>query len=587
MQLRIEQVRVLEPTTESASVTSPVTEPRSKGPSVSERRTASARRTAARTIALASSGVLLALALPATAATAAPGTACDVRDNNTYAKLLECVTLEGVREHQAAFQAISDESTDPVYPKSRAAGTDGYADSVAYVKGLLEDAGYTVTLDPVQFRFSFPPLLRQTAPVQGDYQTLAFSGSGSGRVEGGVIPVDLSIADPAASTSGCEAGDFAALDFSGPNDIALLQRGTCTFGLKAVNAQAAGAEAVVIMNQGNGADRSGPYTGNGATLDLGGTQPAVYTIPSISSSFADGQKLTAAGSRAIVDSRFETRTDYNVIAEKTGANDANVVMAGAHLDSVPAGPGINDNGSGSAALLETALLMAKSDHQNTIRFGWWAAEELGLLGSRDYVAGLSAAERDRIALYMNYDMVGSSNGYLGVYDADTSTFPAPAGVPIPDGSEAIEDLYESYYTSVGQPYDDSEYSGRSDYQAFIQNGIPSGGLFTGAEVRKTPLQAETWGGTADASFDPCYHQACDTYANNNDKFLEVNSDLIAFAMLTFAQSTESVNGVPGAPVDGKAFPLPAPAGEEGTFKTNAGGGGLAHDHDHDHVGEPS
>jgi Zn-dependent M28 family amino/carboxypeptidase len=535
----------------------------------------STARTPVKAAIAATGSLLMALSLP-TAAVAAPSALCDVRDNNTYSKLLECMTLAGVREHQEAFQRIATGSDDEVYPGTRAAGTDGYADSVAYVRGLLEDAGYEVTLDPVPFRFSFPPLLQQLTPVQGTYTTLAFSGSGSGRVTGPVIPVDLNLGDVNNSTSGCEAADFAGLDFSGPGDIALIRRGTCTFGLKAVNAQAAGAEAVVIMNQGNTPDRSGPYTGNGSTLDLGGTQPAVYSIPSISSSFADGVALSQPGSTAIVDSRFETRTDYNVIAEKVGENVDNVVMAGAHLDSVTSGPGINDNGSGSAALLETALLMANSDHQNTIRFGWWAAEELGLVGSRDYVTGLSAAEKDRIALYMNYDMIGSPNGYLGVYDADTSTFPAPAGVPIPPGSAAIEDLYESYYTKVGQPYDDSEYSGRSDYQAFIQTGIPSGGLFTGAEVPKTALQAATWGGTAGASFDPCYHQACDTYANNSNTFLEVNSDLVAFAMLTFAQSTESVNGVPGAPVEGKPFPLPAPAGEEGTFRTGAGGGGLDH-----------
>jgi Zn-dependent M28 family amino/carboxypeptidase len=121
---------------------------------------------------------------------------------------------------------------------------------------------------------------------------------------------------------------------------------------------------------------------------------------------------------------------------------------------------------------------------------------------------------------------------------------------------------------VGEPYDDTQFSGRSDYQAFILNGIPSGGLFTGAEVLKTPGQAAIWGGTAGQQFDPCYHLACDTFANNNDHALTVNSDLIAFAMLTFAFSTESVNGVAGKPVPGgSSVKLPAPAGPEGTFPT--------------------
>ncbi len=155
-------------------------------------------------------------------------------------------------------------------------------------------------------------------------------------------------------------------------------------------------------------------------------------------------------------------------------------MAGAHLDSVIEGPGIQDNGSGSAALLETALLMANLNPENTLRFAWWAAEEQGLVGSADYVAGLSPAELDRIALYMNYDMIGSPNYFFGVYDADESTFEAP--VAVPPGSTAIEDVYESYYTLIGEPYDDTEFSGRSDYEAFILAGIPSGGLFTGAEV---------------------------------------------------------------------------------------------------------
>jgi Zn-dependent M28 family amino/carboxypeptidase len=529
-----------------------------------------------RAAAVAAGGLVVALGLPATAGAAPSNTACETRVNDTYDKLLECVTLEGVREHQAALQQIADESEDPVYPGSRAAGTEGYQAGVDYVAGLLEDAGYDVSFPSVDFPFEFPAELRQLAPEPAaDYVTDTFRGSGSGTVEGPVVPVDLAVEDPAASTSGCEAADFAGLDFSGAQDIALLQRGTCTFGLKAENADKAGAEAVVIMNQGNGADRSGPYTGDGTVRNPDGTGTVEYDIPSVSAPFADGVALSRSGSTAFVRViEPENRTDVSVIAEKVGENPDNVVMAGAHLDSVEVGPGINDNGSGSAALLETALMMADVETPNTIRFAWWGAEELGLLGSSAYVAGLPEAERTRIALYMNYDMVGSPNGFLGVYDSDESTFTAP--VEVPKGSTAIEDVYESFYTSVGRPYDDSEFSGRSDYQAFIASGIPAGGLFTGAEVLKTEQQAGIWGGTAGEAFDQCYHQACDTFENTDVGLLEVNSDLIAYSMLHFAFSTEAVNGVPGESVPGQ--PLPAPAGPEGTFAQ--GGGGLAHDHDH-------
>ena len=162
-------------------------------------------------------------------------------------------------------------------------------------------------------------------------------------------------------------------------------------------------------------------------------------------------------------------------------------------------------------------------------------------------------------------MVGSPNYIFMVYDADKSTFPAPAGVPIPAGSVAIEDLYESYYTAIGEPYDDTEFSGRSDYEAFILAGIPSSGLFTGAEEVKTEEQQAIWGGQADEQFDPCYHLACDTLANLDLHAFEVNADLIAYAMLTFAYSTETVNGVEGKRVPGKPTAPTAPAGPEGTF----------------------
>ena len=515
--------------------------------------------------------VLLATALvPGRAADAKPGNACERRTNNTYAKLLDCVTVEGVREHQAAFQAIADANDDPFYPGTRAAGTEGYAGSVDYVAGLLESAGYTVTLDPVEFEFNFPAILRQTAPVVGDYETGVFTGSGSGTVEGNVIPVDINLVPPRASTSGCEPADFAGIDWSGDADIALIQRGSCNFGTKAQNAQFAGAEAVIIFNQGNTPEREALIVADASSLDDGTV--VSHDIPVVGASFADGEALAAPGSTAFIEVvPPEVRTDVNVIAELPGNNDDNVVMAGAHLDSVIEGPGINDNGSGSAALLETALMMAKLKPENTLRFGWWAAEELGLLGSTDYVEGLSVAERDRIALYMNYDMVGSPNYIQMAYDADESTFPAP--VPIPPGSTAIEDLYESYYTSVGEPYDDAEFSGRSDYEAFIANNIPAGGLFTGAEEVKTAEQQAIWGGEVDEQFDPCYHAACDTFDNVDLHALEVNSDLIAFAQLTYAYSTETVNGVPGKRVPGPPANLPAPAGAEGTFAGEGGGHG--------------
>ncbi|HEX6328414.1 MAG TPA: M28 family metallopeptidase [Jiangellaceae bacterium] len=498
------------------------------------------------------------------------GDGCDNRTNNTYQKLLECMTLDGVLEHMEEFQKIADNNDDPFYPGTRAAGTEGYQDSVDYVVGLLEEAGYDVTLDEFEFQFVFPALLQQLTPVSAEYETGAFTGTGAGDVTGNVIPVDLALDPPRDSTSGCEAADFTGLDFSGPADIALIQRGACNFSVKAINAEAAGAEAVIIFNQGNDPTREGLIVGT-----LGGIN--VVGIPVVGASFADGVALSQPGSTArvrVIES--ETRTDVNVIAELPGVNDDNVVMAGAHLDSVGAGPGINDNGSGSAAILETALQMAKQTPQNTIRFAWWGAEEHGLIGSTAYVNELSPDELDRIALYMNYDMVASPNYIFMVYDADQSTFDAP--VPVPPGSEAIEDVYETYYTWVGEPYEDAEFSGRSDYQAFILNGVPAAGLFTGAEVVKTPEQEAIWGGTAGAQFDPCYHQACDTIDNLDHHALEVNSDLIAFAMLTFAYSTETVNDVPGRMVPGSpSLNLPEPAGPEGTFGSSDGG----HEHDHD------
>jgi Zn-dependent M28 family amino/carboxypeptidase len=487
--------------------------------------------------------------------------ACDRRNNNTYQKILECIRLDQVRAHQAALQEIADDNGG-----TRFSGTAGYDESVDYVAEKLEAAGYDVVVQPFDYtayRVLGPAALQQVAPGTVTYVEDVDFGiieqSDPGDVTANVTAVDLQLGLGNTSTSGCEAADFAGFP---AGNIALLQRGVCTFELKAENAAAAGAIGIVIMNQGNTAD-PGRQGIPAVTLTANNTSG----IPVLGTTYTLGATLAGTPGlrmRVFANTEREVLPTFNVLAEKTGVNDDNVVMAGAHLDSVLEGPGINDNGSGSAALLEAAEQLANIKPQNTMRFAWWGAEESGLVGSTNYVNGLSDEEFERIALYLNFDMVGSPNYIFMTQDADQSSFVAP--VAVPDGSVAIEDLFESFYTLQDEPYDDSAFDGRSDYQAFIVNGIPAGGLFTGAEVPKTAEQAGIWGGTVGAQFDPCYHAACDTFANNNDHALSVNSDAIGFAMLTYAYSTQTVNGVAGKRVPGQGkSDLPAPAGSRGTF----------------------
>jgi Zn-dependent M28 family amino/carboxypeptidase len=464
----------------------------------------------------------------APAALAGPN-ACATRVNNTHNKLLECVTVEGVREHQAAFQAIADANGG-----TRLSGTPGYDESVEYVVEKMTAAGYNVTLNGFPFVFIAPATLQQTAPITANYLTGAYTGTGYGSVTASVTPVDIVLAMPRDPvTSGCEAADFAGFP---AGNIALIQRGTCAFGVKAANAQAAGASAVIIFNQGNTPAREG--------LIVGTLLPTTVSIPVVGASFADGVALAQAGSQAYVNVPApQNITVYNVIAESTSGDPNNVVMAGAHLDSVAAGPGINDNGSGSAALLEVAEQMAKVKPRNKVRFAWWGAEEAGLVGSTAYVNGLSQAEQDKIALYLNFDMVGSPNYVFFIYDGDNSD--GVGAGPGPAGSAEIEKTFEAYFNSVSEPFKGTDFTGRSDYGPFIAVGIPSGGLFTGAEGIKTADEAAIWGGTAGQQYDPCYHLACDTYANVNLHALDVNSDAIAYAVLQYGMNTSDVNGVRG------------------------------------------
>ena len=463
---------------------------------------------------------------------------CDVRVNNTREKLLECVTLDGVRQHQAALQAVADANGG-----NRQAGTSGYDASVDYVVDTLESAGYTPELHEFDFLFLPPSTLTQTAPTEIEHETGTFTGSGAGTVAGNVIPVDLNFADPASSTSGClvSVAVYFTLDFSGPNDIALIQRGGCFFSEKAAIAQFFGAEAVVIMNNGR-PGQTELIVSNAATFPDG--SPSDLSIPVVGASYSSGVSLAQSGSTAFVDAPAVTQvTQVNVIAELPGANPDNIVMVGGHLDSVAAGPGVQDNGSANAAVLETAVQMAKVKPRNTVRFAWWGAEEAGLVGSSAYVLDLTPEERDRIALYLNFDMIGSPNHVFFVYDGDDSD--GVGAGPGPAGSAEIEALFEEFYTQFGVPYKGTDFSGRSDYGPFIFFGIPAGGLFTGAEGIKTPGEAALWGGTAGDAYDPCYHLACDTFDNINLFALDVNSKAVAFATLQYAMNTESINGVRG------------------------------------------
>jgi Zn-dependent M28 family amino/carboxypeptidase len=450
--------------------------------------------------------------------------------------LREAVTVDGILAHEQAFQAIADANGG-----TRAAGTPGYEASGAYVEDLLGDAGYQVSRQEFTYEQFIleSSAMEQTAPTPtvyvADEHFAAMDYSGSADVTAPVQVVDINLAGDRASTSGCEAADFAGFT---PGNIALVQRGTCFFRDKVDNAAAAGASAVIVFNQGNvvpGDDRLGLFFG---TLD-----PPVAAIPALSTTFALGAELaTTAGleMRVAVDATVRTTTTFNVLADTPGGRTDRTVVVGAHLDSVAEGPGINDNGSGSAAILETALQMAALDIEptNRVRFAFWGGEEDGLIGSEFYVSQLSPRALKEHAVNLNFDMVGSPNFVRFVYDGDGSAF----GVTGPNGSARVEQVFLDYFASQGLATEPTEFDGRSDYFAFINNGIPAGGLFTGAEGIKTAEQAAVYGGTADVAYDPCYHQACDDIDNLSNDALDQMSDAIAHSTLTFAETTSAVNG---------------------------------------------
>jgi hypothetical protein len=483
----------------------------------------------------------LALAVAGTLLFAAPAWADrEHSTNNTSKKLREAVTVAGIMEHQSAFQDIADFTGG-----NRLSGTAGYDASADYVAERAEAAGLEVS----RFEFDYeldlladftPPVLSVTSGgpprsfvpgiggtlfSDGDFGSMYASPSGDLTRPVWAADLDLDPATAAGNTSGCQAADYAGMPAGA---IVLLQDGTsCSLGTKFFGAQQLGAGAIVFF------DAAG-----GTWINVTGTAiPSVAATLETATALANGVEQGATGltARLKVDWRPGTYPTSNVIAETRDGDPDSVIVVGAHLDSVGPGPGINDNGSGSATILEIAEQIRKVKPRHQIRFIWFGAEEHGLLGSEAYVDSLPQSERDKIAAMLNFDMVGSPNFVRFVYDGDLSDSEPPDG-GAPPASAEIEDLFLDYFEEQGLETEPTAFDGRSDYGPFIFAGIPAGGLFTGAEGVKTEEQAAIYGGVAGAAYDPCYHLGCDDIGNLSAVALDQMGDAAAHATITLAQT---------------------------------------------------
>ncbi|MCG8337636.1 MAG: M28 family peptidase [Proteobacteria bacterium] len=471
------------------------------------------------------------------------------------------VNIKAVEFHQKMLQKIADRNDG-----NRAAGTSGYEKSVQYMSFMLSLSGFDVTQQDFEFPFFqvvSDPEFEQTAPTPTVYPADGFATmtySGSGNVTAPVEYVDVVLPpapDPNTSNSGCEATDFDA--FTAGN-IALVQRGSCSFYDKAMNAQNAGAVAVIIFNEGQ----------DGRQDAIVGTLGAPeFTIPVIFSSFAIGNELAdaidanggpgAVQVRVKTDTLSEIRVTQNVIAESKSGDPANTVVLGGHLDSVLAGAGINDNGSGCATLLEAAMKLGwfHTKLTNKVVFAFWGAEELGLIGSEFYVNNLTPEELANIKLYLNFDMVASPNYVRFVFDGDGSD----TGISGPPGSDFIEQWFVDFFGDKLLATDPTALDGRSDYEPFMLAGIPVGGLFTGAGDLKTEEQAAIYGGTAGEPYDKYYHTENDTSANINFEVEEQMLKAIAAAVQFFSE-----NSLPAAAPSIQSFSTKAAKGYDLDFK---------------------
>lgn len=434
------------------------------------------------------------------------------------AKLQAAITQEKLLAGSKTLLSFAEK-----YPgRTRITGSNGHSDTINWLKTELESLGgyYDVSLQEF-FTVVMVSGAINTFTVDGEaVEALLFDFSGSGNVTAPLVVVN---------NLGCEASDYPP-EVEGK--IALILRGTCNFGLKSALAGSAGAAGALIYNNAPGTIQGtlgapprpeGPYV---ATLSLSQEQGLAYV-----NAIAGGATVTAT---LDVATEVKNASTFNVLATTKGGDQQNRLALGAHTDSVLAGPGINDDGSGVVGVLEVAKALSKYEVKNAVTFGFWSGEEIGLLGSAFYVASLSAAEQAKIRGYLNFDMIASPNYIHAIYDGDGGAF----NLTGPAGSAEFEKFLEDYFTAAGQNFTATAFDGRSDYGPFLDAGIPSGGTFTGAEELKTEEEVERFGGEAGVALDACYHAACDDVDNLALDAFELHSKAIAAAVAKYARSWE-------------------------------------------------
>jgi Zn-dependent M28 family amino/carboxypeptidase len=436
------------------------------------------------------------------------------------------VTADAMMAHLSKLQDIANANNG-----TRAVGTPGYEASVDYVVSTLRNSGFEVQTPEFSARVFHGD--KPAVTVGGktvEARALDFSlGTPLDGVSGPLVIA------PTGDSRGCKPVDFDGLPVQGA--VVLVDRGTCPFAQKEDAAAQRGAVAMIVADDVDEQQMGGTL---GADTDV--------KIPVVSVTKSTGVQLRAQPGPTTIklNASVQSFKARNVIAQTKTGSPTDVVMAGAHLDSVPEGPGINDNGSGVAAVLETALQLGSSPSvHNAVRFGFWGAEELGLIGSRNYVESLNLDGIKDIALYLNFDMLASPNPGYFTYDGDQSLPMDARGRPVvPEGSAGIERTLVAYLKSAGKTAQDISFDGRSDYDGFTLAGIPAGGLFSGAEAKMSAEQAKLWGGTADQPFDPNYHQKTDTLDHVDRTSLGINGGGVAYAVALYAQDIGGRNGVP-------------------------------------------